>query len=243
MGVADHAPSFQLLYHVCAPSANTVRGFHIIPLSHSFPLLTLPSHPSHSALLVTVTTLPRLPQIPHQLIPSSSSSCDHTHSGSSRGQSSLESQRIVTHQLIREFSREGFPFSPPLPSPLSPKLLTGLADEMNLDPSLGCVAGDDDSATLSSLEQGMSELSLKSKMTKVSGDEGAVRESRGVVPPAASSPAPFSRLHNTRRDESKRRSCAITCKVRGHIPNNRGEAMIMMTLFFTEEFPATSSAL
>lgn len=118
-------------------------------------------------------------------------------------------------RLAKESPKEGFPFSPPLPSPLSPKLLMGLADRSTFDPS-----SESADKSLSSLEKALQKVHLDSAdptpiPVKVKSSNG--RGGGGAVPPAACSPAPFSRMHMNRgRGGAKRRSCAMSCKVSDH---------------------------
>jgi len=111
------------------------------------------------------------------------------------------------NRLVKDSPKEGFPFSPPLPSPLSPKLLMGLADS---DAALETL---DDA--VNSLEQSLQSMRLNSDPTPIPAKvEPSNAGGGGAVPPAACSPAPFSRMEiNRGRRGAKRRSCAITCKV------------------------------
>ena len=154
----------QLEYRVCSGSmdGNTGKGFS--PYSahhHTFPPLHLSPHTS---LLVAVATLPRLPQIPQQLLalptahsknhdttptcsrdatPTSQRDKSPNHHSSNNGVSRYQASEtsltsapvpLGVDRLTRACPKEGFPFSPPLPSPLSPKLLMGLADNaLSLD--------------------------------------------------------------------------------------------------------------
>lgn len=230
VGGRDHTPfPFQLLYRVCAPG-DSHNDFTPFPAHrHTFP--SVPLTPN-AFLVVTVATLPRLPHIPEQLSPPSLT-CDHssnsttdnsnsiTDKNSSHCQSSNEQARrkakyltsapvpLGIGRLAKESPKEGFPFSPPLPSPLSPKLLMGLADRPTFSPS------DSSDKGVSSLERTMRTVDLKSGPTPTPRDgKSSSNGGGGAVPPSACSPAPFSRMHTNReRDCVKRRSCAISCKV------------------------------
>ena len=117
-------------------------------------------------------------------------------------------------RLSKDSTKDGFPFSPPQPSPLSPKLLMGLADRTTVDPSDRGVAYGDRGVAL--LERTLQRVSLKTSPTPVPvpADSASSNGGGGAVPPAACSPAPFSRMHASReKDGVKRRSCAIACKV------------------------------
>ena len=221
--MADHTHTpFRLLYRVCSRSD---AGFSPhCPLSHTFP--ALPLNP-HSALLVSLSYLPRLPCFPATLLTTDKMACRSTTSkikstqGSiqkSIGQSTNEdtSVDVVRHSPS---SVEAFPFSPPLPSPLSPKLLTGLATDRPVF-AAPLLATDQHVAMLG---KKIRELTLDPDPVMDS-DPVVIRASQrdggggggGAVPPAACSPAPFSRMHTGReRGGAKRRSCAITCQVRG----------------------------
>lgn len=134
----------------------------------------------------------------------------------SEGRTSFHTSELGCVPRHSPNSTEGFPFSPPLPSPLSPKLLTGLA-------------GTDQH--LPGLETTFKELAVNSDARGVPVDSDPVLSpldsdpkpvlgrtyecASGMVPPASCSPAPFSRLHTGKeRGGAKRRSCAISFKVR-----------------------------
>ena len=253
MGGKSHTPfPFQLLYRVCALTDASNDNFNpFSPECHTFPPLPLSPH---TFLLVSVATLPRLPRLPEQLAPSTDTSTSRFHESvnkrsrgqganeRSKGQSAAERSRGqgsngATEQLIsaplplgvgrlaRESPKEGFPFSPPLPSPLSPKLLMGLADTPTPDPSRPLLSnsggGDDDDDDLGgvvSVERALQAVTLTSDPTPVPAEErsNGVGGGGGAVPPAACSPAPFSRMRSGGdRGGVKRRSCAISCRVSG----------------------------
>ena len=229
---------FQLVYRVCALKDSSGGFSPYVPHYHSFPPLPLSSH---SVLLVSTTSLPRLSCIPQQLLPQvSTENLVHTREPSwgqsSKGQSterkSLPKDLMLSSAqmacLARDSMREGFPFSPPLPSPLSPKLLVGLADKLTFDHLH--ISEDIGDKTVSSLEKELEAFHLDSEVTspfKAAADSGTgvvnwsngqaglvpppVNSSgrqTGVVPPTASSPVPSSYMGGM-----KRRSCAITCRV------------------------------
>ena len=126
VGMSDHTHSpFQLAYNVCVGSQGSdmaARFFDTLaaPILHTFPLLSIAGN---AYLQVMVWSLPRLHSIPQQL---------HPHS-------------VLFASMIRSnsepSSQESFPFSPPTPSPLSPKLLSGLADKLTSESSLSVGAG------------------------------------------------------------------------------------------------------
>ncbi len=158
VGGKGHTPfPLRLVYRVCNGSGNcNGRSFSYSAHHHTFPPLPLSPHAS---LLVAVAALPRLPQIPQQLIATPTYSRDATptcykdatptsqyekssihHSWSNSGSRYQSSNAKLTSapvalgvgRLAKDHPKEGFPFSPPLPSPLSPKLLMGLADRAPL---------------------------------------------------------------------------------------------------------------
>jgi hypothetical protein len=229
VGVTDHTHSpFRLLYRVCSSSRNRSFSPHT-PLTHSFPALSLNQH---SALLVSLTYLPRLPCFPAQVI-HDNVTCKIARSKiksiqrstqKSKGQSASEDSQHSPKSV------EAFPFSPPLPSPLSPKLLTGLADRPTFATPLLATDQLVAATTLASKMEGLAmnsdhvvnsdpfldcDLMVDSDPDPVVNSDPMVeRRGGGVVPPAACSPAPFSRMHTGReRGGAKRRSCAISCKV------------------------------
>lgn len=141
VGGKDHTPfRLQLVYRVSSEPMD-MKGFS--PYSahcHTFPSLHLSSHAS---LLVAVATLPRLPQVPPQLLAKPITSNDATppshqvkpsnHLTTSNSATLHRSETsapvpLGVGRLAKPGPKEGYPFSPPLPSPLSPKLLMGLAD-------------------------------------------------------------------------------------------------------------------
>lgn len=206
--MADHTYSpFRLLYRVCS-SCDGGFSPHS-PHIHTFPALPLNQH---SSLVVSLAYLPRLPQFPAAVsckiatskIMSSQRSIQRS-IGQSTNEDSHTPLEVIKHSPN---SVEAFPFSPPLPSPLSPKLLTGLADRQNLASPLLAA----DQHVVAALERNFKELTMDSDPVVVRTSERAA--GGGVLPPAVCSPAPFSRMHTGReRGGAKRRSCAISCKV------------------------------
>lgn len=220
VGATDHTHTpFRLLYRVC--SSSDVGFSPHCPLSHTFPALPLNQH---SALLVSLSYLPRLPCFPATLLTPGNVACKNTKSKINSTQRSIQTTSEDTSlDIIRHSpsSVEAFPFSPPMPSPLSPKLLTGLAADRHAF-AAPLLATDQHVAMLGNK---IKELTLDPDPVVVDPDPMAnsdpvvIRERAGggggAVPPAACSPAPFSRMHTGRgRGGAKRRSCAIACQVR-----------------------------
>jgi len=255
VGMSDHTHSpFQLSYNVCVGSsqvsdmATKFVGTSLAPVLHTFPLISIAGI---TCLQVAVWSLPRLHSIPQQL---------HSCSGS------LAS---VTCSNSNSSGQESFPFSPPTPSPLSPKLLSGLADRLAIEsslsggvggwspelkllpvlPSVGSealvkVKGQSEernqilaqevketsdrvgvgvaapqgacglqvtwspSSQVDSLASGLSSLRLGHSETN-----GAKLPTFEPAPRAPGSPAPFSAACDS-STTAKRRSCALSCKVR-----------------------------
>lgn len=236
-----HSP-FQLLYRLCSldeggnPRAefiSTCSGYG--PVHHTFPLLPLTPHsslPHNSTLLVSVTSLPRLQSIPHQLIPTMAAypqaktvttvrNGQHSHSSSSEMLTSRprnSSERLMVQKSSHGL-HECFPFSPPLPSPLSPKLLSGLPDRLTIESSLATPSCNTDdygtrdasSSCLKMLTNGLSSLKLEGE-----GSKSHAPSMVETTPRAPGSPAPFSSAYES-NVLKKRRSCALTCKVCGTV--------------------------
>ena len=123
---------------VCAPGEENWEQFaQGEPVRHTFPGAALSQH---STLQVSVTLLPRLKHIPATLLgqvtekPSPSRVCHFPEELMQKtSEMCITARRIRTHRESLPSSsaatRDGFPFSPLQPSPMSPKLLSGLADK------------------------------------------------------------------------------------------------------------------
>lgn len=247
VGGVDHTPChIQLLYRVCCSgsgeglSSPHYHNFPPLPLTQYSMLLvtvaTLPRLPCVPEELITPPCLPRprhdhgpiitppcLPLPPHgPIIPSSEipPGCSETSklkSSSAYRTATGQSTDVACFHVAMGLRKEGFPFSPPLPSPLSPKLPTGLTSADDVIDALG--------RTVKELHVDSDIKHVDSDPKRVDSDPKHVDSDPkpkhvacsngggGAVPPAACSPAPFSRLHSSRdRGGAKRRSCAIACK-------------------------------
>lgn len=152
--ITDYAP---LSLRVCAAGDETWEHFTLCcPESHSFPTAVLSPHCS---LQITVTHLPRMKHIPPELLgnvrhedihpasldlpvkvrlhgagvklsPPNVELMDEIVKRTSALTVSSASESIALGKTREPHAKEGFPFSPPYPSPMSPKLLSGLADKL-----------------------------------------------------------------------------------------------------------------
>lgn len=243
----DHTPfSLQLVYRVCRGEGDNEEEFSPhTPHYHTFPPLPLSAHSFLLVSVTTLPRLLQIPEelTSHPTRDISLQPKPHLHNNQkSKGQGSNELKRskdqgsneikvsrgqgsseirglncaapmpFGVERLAKASPKEGFPFSPPLPSPLSPKLLTGL-DMSPFDPTPNPT-----DRSVNSLEKALQHFNLDSAPVPVKVEHSGGRGGGGcVVPPSASSPAPFSRMHTSegvRRGGAKRRSCAIACKVR-----------------------------
>ena len=156
----------QYIFHfhrVCAPGEDSTDQFTLHPPQlHTFPPSPLTPH---SSLQVSVHHLPRLKDIPSTLTPHISPLLTpHTSSPLSpphcniidhfKDLSLSDSARSyhITPSLHTPHTsppshtpqQEAFPFSPPQPSPMSPKLLAGLGEPLQYHSMIGssCMTGD-----------------------------------------------------------------------------------------------------
>ena len=122
---------------------------------------------------------------------------------------------------------DSFPFSPPDPSPMSPKLLSGLGDVFPYRTharTTGAQSNGTEHVERSCFDKsclGDNTATDHVPKEQVTNEETPVltsANSGNVIPPAASSPMPYFRLRSRSNDRpgnvmNKRRSCAISVKV------------------------------
>lgn len=129
---------------------------------------------------------------------------------------------------------DSFPFSPPEPSPMSPKLLAGLADILpfrthritDAHRSTGCAHVEQFCFDKSCVGDDTTEADPKKHVTDEVTPVLTSTNSRNVLPPSASSPMPYFRVRSHSNDHpgsmmNKRRSCAISVKVSKGLTNSQ----------------------
>ena len=157
-------------------------------------------------------------------------------------QSSDDSNSTVAATTIRNINTENlsptFPFSPPQPSPMSPKLLSGLADVLPYSRFQEAVSHEKSQTTETNCSHFQSfcfdtgcasheavHVRPHEEVPRLKPNQGRLTHQRraescsyplspsGVCPPSASSPIPFAR----KTANEKRRSLAINIKVHVHV--------------------------
>lgn len=172
VGVSDHTHTpFRLLYRVSSFESGVELSamFAGSPVHHTFPVILLGG--PKTSLQVSMLSLPRLSSIPQQLLCRSAnvSQCQSLLVGgtlvkvvrTTSVKVQTPSVKVQTPsakvQTPSASLQDCFPFSPPMPSPLSPKLLAGLADRLTPESSLSSLSATATSQTLGLMESSAGE--------------------------------------------------------------------------------------